>query len=219
MAKPHVVAQGECLSSIAKAYGFANWKVLHDLPENASLKARRPNPNALMPGDRVAIPDRVPKSKQGPLGQWYEFRVERALTTLRLQLTDLRGKALASCAYTLDVQGEQRTGTTDGKGILNEQVDASADSAVLTVKPGDPDLPEVLQWQLQLGALDPSDAVSGAQGRLTNLGLYHGPIDGLLSEDTRFSLRTFQRVNSLDETGRLDDQTVAALEDQHDGVT
>ena len=219
MAKPHVVTQGECLSSIASAHGFANWKVLYDLPENASLKARRPNPNALMPGDRVAIPDPIPKSVQGPLGKWYELRIKRAVTTLRLQLTDLRGKALANCPYTLDVMGESRTGTTDGSGVLSEPIDASADSAVVTVRPGDPDLPEVLQWQLQIGALDPSDSVSGAQGRLKNMGLYDGPVDGLLSDDTRFALRAFQRLNSLDQTGRVDDPTVAALEAQHDSVT
>jgi len=219
MAKPHVVTQGECLSSIAQAHGFANWKVLYDHPENAALKARRPNPNSLQPGDRVAIPDKLQKTVEGPLGKWYEFSVERKLTKLRLQLSDARGKALANCPYTLDVQGENRTGTTDGSGVLTETVDASANTAVLTLEPGDPDLPEVLQWQLQLGALDPSDAVSGAQGRLTNMGLYRGPIDGRLSEDTRFALRAFQRLHSLDQTGRLDDQTVAALEAQHDKIT
>src|SRR5436305_39757 len=47
----HVVQQGECLSSIAHAYGLPDWKHLHDHAANKELKNNRPNPNILAPGD------------------------------------------------------------------------------------------------------------------------------------------------------------------------
>jgi hypothetical protein len=54
----HVVAPGECLASIAEHYGFADPAVIYNHPENAALRRERPDPNVLLAGDVVAIPDR-----------------------------------------------------------------------------------------------------------------------------------------------------------------
>lgn len=54
----HVVRQGECLSAIAKRYGFASYRIIYDHPDNAELRRARPNPNLLFPGDVIVIPDR-----------------------------------------------------------------------------------------------------------------------------------------------------------------
>lgn len=61
MATTHTVQEGESLVTIAKQYGFLNWKTIFDDPANAELRKTRPTPNSLVPGDVVAIPDKKPK--------------------------------------------------------------------------------------------------------------------------------------------------------------
>jgi peptidoglycan hydrolase-like protein with peptidoglycan-binding domain len=60
------------------------------------------------------------------------------------------------------------------------------------------------------------DGVSGAQGRLLNLGYPVGPIDGKLGPRTRAALRQFQTDMKLQPvSGELDDQTKKALVKAH----
>ena len=54
--KPYTVRQGDTLTSIARQFGFANWKDIYYNPANAALRLRRPNPDLLQPGDQVLIP-------------------------------------------------------------------------------------------------------------------------------------------------------------------
>jgi len=48
---------GDSLYTIAKEEGFLNWRSIYDAPENESLRVLRPNPQVLLPGDVVVIPD------------------------------------------------------------------------------------------------------------------------------------------------------------------
>jgi N-acetylmuramoyl-L-alanine amidase len=220
MAKQHVVKQGEGLSSIARQYGFEDWKVLFEHPANAKLKAHRPNPNALMEGDVVVIPELLPRVFKRPVGDWHELKVKREKPKLRLQLFDTRGQRLANQAYTLQIMGEERQGTTDGDGVFEESVPAHVDAALLIVKLNDPDQGEIeLKWNLKVGHMDPPNHLSGVQARLQNLGLYAGPLDGKLSAETRRALVDFQQLRGLKVTGVLDDATTQELEKQHDAVT
>ncbi|HEY6945459.1 MAG TPA: LysM domain-containing protein, partial [Candidatus Acidoferrum sp.] len=66
MSETHIVEQGEHLSQIAKKYGFPDYKIVWDHPENADLKKLRKNPNILFPGDQVFIPDKEEKEESGP---------------------------------------------------------------------------------------------------------------------------------------------------------
>jgi len=56
------------------------------------------------------------------------------------------------------------------------------------------------------------DVVISAQTVLTRRGLYRGEIDGLNGSDLQFSLRAYQSRVGLPVTGRLDLETLAALE-------
>jgi N-acetylmuramoyl-L-alanine amidase len=58
----HTVKQGDCISSIAHETGFF-WETLWNHPDNAKLKQLRKNPNALLPGDVVSIPDQRVKQE------------------------------------------------------------------------------------------------------------------------------------------------------------
>jgi len=214
--KQHVVVQGECLSSIARSYGFEDYKVLYDLPENAELKERRPNPNALCPGDRVAIPEQIPFEMDGSIGSWHTIKVKREKPHLRVRLRDISGKALENRSYELEFDGNKRTGTTDGDGLVDEVVPPTVTTATVTVKLSDDDPDLVATWKLQVGSLNPVDDVSGAQSRLRNLGLYFGPIDGRRNDEFRSALRVFQKQNDLEVSGSLDDETTQKLTELHD---
>ena len=54
--------------------------------------------------------------------------------------------------------------------------------------------------------------VTDAQRRLTEIGLYRHPADGNFGPDLEFSLRAYQSRVHLHPTGRLDLETLAALE-------
>jgi peptidoglycan hydrolase-like protein with peptidoglycan-binding domain len=55
------------------------------------------------------------------------------------------------------------------------------------------------------------DVVASAQSYLSRRGLYRGEIDGVLGPNTEFSLRAYQARVGLPVTGRLDLETLAAL--------
>ena len=55
----HTVIRGDCLSSIAKQYGFSDYKTIYDHPQNQAFKQKRPNPNLIMAGDEIFIPERL----------------------------------------------------------------------------------------------------------------------------------------------------------------
>jgi peptidoglycan hydrolase-like protein with peptidoglycan-binding domain len=63
-------------------------------------------------------------------------------------------------------------------------------------------------WAPQLSA---ASNVTSAQQVLTNLGFYHGPIDGSMGSGTSAALRRFQVANHLRPTGTLTPETSAAL--------
>jgi N-acetylmuramoyl-L-alanine amidase len=215
----HTVRQGECLSSIARQYGFKDWKVLYDDPANAELKKRRPNPNVLYPGDLVAIPEPKPREAQRPTGDWHEFAVEREQVRLKVQLIGLDGKPLASQDYQLTVDGQERYGTTDGSGLVDEPVDARNKLALLKVTVPAGDDTRDLTWRLNIGSLDPTSTTSGMQARLAHLQYYTGSIDGNFGPLTRGALMAFQQQAGLEPTGIPDDATLNELQKQHDEVT
>src|SRR4051812_7845845 len=57
MSTRYTVRPGDSLSSIATRNGFSSWRDIYDHPDNALLRARRPTPNVIVPGDVIIIPD------------------------------------------------------------------------------------------------------------------------------------------------------------------
>lgn len=62
MSRTHIVQRGENLTVIARRYGFSNWRLIYDHPDNAEYRKKRPNPNVIVTGDRIFIPSGPPGS-------------------------------------------------------------------------------------------------------------------------------------------------------------
>lgn len=219
MAKPYIVGQGECLSSIAQRSGFADYKLLHEHSANRELKNRRPNPNVLAPGDLVAIPEAIPTQANRATGSLHEFTVNRAQPRLKLQILGTDGKALANQDYELIVFGKSDFGTTDGNGLVDKPLEGDPRTATLKTTVTDGEEVQQFEWNLKIGAIDPLTTTTGVQERLGNLGYYFGEIDGCFGPVTRGALMAFQSDAELEPTGFTDDDTLTALEKAHDQVT
>lgn len=208
----HVVVQGECLSSIAYRYGFADALAIYEHADNADLRRLRPSPHLLHPGDVVVIPERRLSVRQLPTGRNHTIVVKLPRRLVRVRVVDALGEPMRNLAFTLTVGDQTCEGTSDGDGIVEQHVPARASHAVLVI--GDLTIP------LAIGHLNPArdtsdDGVSGIQARLRNLGYRPGPVDGRLGSKTRAALRAFQRARRLDETGQPTDETLRALADAH----
>ena len=217
MSKTHVVSQGECLSRIAKRYGFRDYRTIYEHAKNAELRTKRPNPNVLHPGDTIFIPD--PQQKEEPCSttRVHRFVMAEPQRILRIALEDVDGKRLEGCAYTLKVGDKSFTGTVPAGGLLEKPIPTDADTGSLSIKVGNREY----EWTLGVAALNPMaetpDAgVTGTQARLKNLGFDPGPIDGILGPKTTNAIRAFQAKNPpLAVDGICGPQTWAKLVERH----
>lgn len=88
------VQLGECFSTIALKLGFKDYKPLYDHGANAALKAKRPNPNQLMPGDTITPPPKQDKSEAKSTGQSHKWVVPTPAVALKLIFLDPTQKPL-----------------------------------------------------------------------------------------------------------------------------
>jgi hypothetical protein len=177
MAKTHIVEQGDTLSSIAQENGFANFRTLLDLPENAALKEKRKNAHILFPGDEVFIPDREERQEDAATGGRHIFLADAQGLFLRIKVLDHdRNKLKEDTEVQIfaSESGEPITTNPDGEGIVEAAIPRDTGKAEL-------DVPEKkLKMDLIVGGLDPIDTLSGQRARLHNLGYFAG----FASDDT-----------------------------------
>jgi len=65
--KTHVIKSGESMWSIAKAYGFLDWRELYNHSANAVFRKLRPDPGHVLPGDKLFIPEtKAPPASTAP---------------------------------------------------------------------------------------------------------------------------------------------------------
>jgi hypothetical protein len=210
--------QGDCLSSIALTAGF-DPNTVWEHGDNADLRERRTNPNALLPGDALFVPELVEKDEPAPTDKLTTFKLSVGPIRLRVRLTK-HTKARADEAYELELfssasPGKPGTGDavlegqTDGEGWIDQPIPITAKSATLSLREGKE------LHALHIGHLDPHDETTGAQGRLRGLGFYFGKLDGEIGPQTQAAIRRFQKANSLTVNGELDDATGSALRDAY----
>ena len=205
----HTVKQGDCMNSIADQYGFF-WSTLWELPQNADLKERRKSPNVLMAGDRVFIPEKRQKEESGETAKVHTFRLKGVPVKLNLELLDFDGSPRAGVQYKLTVDGQKKSGVVGPDGRISEVIPPRSKTARLSLETGE-------EYDIDLGYMNPVEYASGVQARLKNLGYYKGDVTGSMDDDTKKAIRKFQRAQGLGETGEADPDTMAALQDAHQG--
>ncbi len=203
----HKVVQGECISSIAFRNGFAP-DTLWAHPENVELQEKRSDPNALLPGDIVVIPDKTPETFTRMTGKRHTFQRRGVPEKLKVQFLK-NGEPRANEPFELDIDGVITKGTTTGDGKLDVWIDPAARLGTITFTNGGATYP------LKLGHLDPVEEITGVQARLANLGLYQGPIDGELNGPTEAAIHLFQQREKIETESLLDEQTCEALENAY----
>ena len=124
------------------------------------------------------------------------------------------GEPRASAPYKLTIDDlPPRTGTTGSDGSINEGIPALAKKALLVVGEGE----DAVEYDLDFGYIDPIEEVTGAQGRLKDLGYFSGEVDGQSGPELELAIRKFQVQQSLQVSGQLDAATRAALEKEYGG--
>ena len=117
--------------------------------------------------------------------------------TLKIRLFDTDHQPLADAPFELIVDGQSFSGSTDGSGMLTQQVPGSATSGKLTL--------DMWSFELTIQPLGAPDSETGASVRLENLGYY--------ADDTAGALMRFQSANELEADGRMNDATKSKLVD------
>jgi hypothetical protein len=206
----HIVAQGDCIMSIAANSGYL-WETIWNHADNAQLKELRKSPNILLPGDVVVIPDKTPRVDARPTDATHKFVLKTELAQVRLRLLDHKRKPRPNIRYAADVDGAAFNGSTDADGYITLKVKSNAQSVTLNITDGS----RKEQYTLPLGSIDPVDQLSGVQQRLVNLGYPCDGEEGTLGPQTQSAVRAFQAEMNLDVTGQLDNATRQKLEDLH----
>lgn len=205
----HEVRPGDCMASIAKQYGFY-WEKLWNLPRNEALKAKRKNPNQLLPGDIVFLPAKQRKTISLSTAQSHKLRRRGVPSRFELRLMS-HGRSRAELAYRLELDdGTVHQGTTDARGYLSEMVQPDVQQGRLVIEGQG----EAETYVIRLGHLDPLDSTSGIQQRLRNLG-HRCPITGELDRQTRTAIGEFQARQGLEVTGEADGATLGKLKQAH----
>jgi Putative peptidoglycan binding domain len=209
MAQNYSVLQGDHIFSIAAKFGFRDYRIIWDDPKNAALKQKRQNPHVLFPGDSVYIPDKKEKTESIATTKVHRFKLNEEPLKLRLVLRDFDNEPIPNMECELDVEGQVTKLKTNGKGLIEKEIPATAQKGVLKV-------PELgLELPVKIGHLDPNDEESGWKARLINLG-YHPR--GLADDDKEilgYSIEEFQCDHGLPVTGKLDAATKAKLKSEH----
>lgn len=207
--------KGDCVISIAKAAGFADWKTVWNHKDNDGLRGKRDDPSVLHPGDKVYLPDFKSMTMTLKAGRKYKIKTKQLKASVQLFLNDPAGTPYADKQWELTVGERLYKGKTDAKGFLAQDVSAEAREGNLTLFL-DEKCEKKLEWIVDIGSLEPIDTVGGVQARLNNLGYHTGDDEpGTLGPGTKNALSDFQNDHELPVTGEIDEATRSRLKDEH----
>ncbi|MCH7812390.1 MAG: peptidoglycan-binding protein [Planctomycetes bacterium] len=238
----YVVKDGECISSIAKNQGYF-WKTIWNEPANSELKTLRKDPNVLLPGDRVTIPELKPKQESSETEMHHRFRRlgEPALFRIRLLKepqveedpdddeigqTDTRDAQSGDEADTGTIQDEPRANVPYRLIIDREQYTGNSDANgyIQCPIPGNAKRGELIlnpgtkdeeRYPLKLGQVSPITEIVGLRERLANLGFECAGEGDKITPDLEAAITAFQAYCGLDVTGKPDEATRDKLLEMH----
>lgn len=203
------VKQGDHVAKIAARFGLADFGAIWNHPSNAALKQVRGNPNVLLPGDVLHVPDKSARIESRATGQVHRFRRSSAKLLLRLALKGPGGEPVAGTKVALQVEGEKLDLLTDADGVIERQIRPTAENGKVTVKDIGVEAP------LAIGHLDPIDVQSGWRARLNNLGYGAGSSDDPNDPKVRSAVEEFQCDQELPVSGEMDEATRETLRSAH----
>jgi hypothetical protein len=242
MAENHVVHPGECISSLAQDNGLL-WQTIWDHPNNAALKELRHDPNILMPGDTVFIPDLRVREEEHVTDQRHIFTRQNALATLRLRfvLPRLTGDPAPQsppqngARHVVDGDPENRVSAEEDvpqanvpyslaiDGVETSGATDSSGNIQASIPPNakqgtitlSPGTADEMKIPLQIGYLDPITEATGLKQRLANLGLDCGDRTNQMNDALAEAICVFQEKYSLPVTGEADQTTRDKLASVH----
>jgi hypothetical protein len=169
---PYVIKQGDHLLLLAHKLGFDADTVWND-PSNAPLRQLRSDPNILLPGDVLQLPDSSGQSAPPAslnAGTANNFVSDAPTMTLSVKFVGADATTYASRAYTVQELTQLTDLTTDENGVASFQAPVTLGSATLVfTESGE-------SWVLCPGAMDPINTLSGIFKRLQNLGYIAGDV-------------------------------------------
>lgn len=195
----HKIKQGDCISSIADKNGLF-WNTIWNHPDNARLKQERKDPNALLPGDEVFIPEKEIKSFSGGTETKHCFRQLGVPAKMKLRFL-INDEPRANTKYRLYVDNVLlKEGSTDGDGYIDESIMPNAKEGKIVIID---DENNQEHYPFKFGSLDPLDTEEGIKKRLFNLGYDISDLPNAIGE--------FQQKYKLEVTQTIDDATKSKL--------
>lgn len=203
----HTVKQGEHVVRLAYEHGFRDWTKVWQNGANADLRSLRENPNVLLPGDELFLPDFLEKGEFCGTGQVHPFTAPALNLQLKIVVRDVNGDPIPSCECLLAFDGNDRTLVTDGEGKLNEEIPPGTTSGEIRIRGS--------VYRLSIGHLDPVEEKTGQRARLANLGYYFEEDEDLDDEKFRSAVEEFQCDHDLDVDGKCGPNTQKKLKKVH----
>ncbi len=129
----HTVQSGDCFNSIAKQHGFYNYLTVFSHGTNNQVCGPETNPNMLVEGVEVDVPEKKVKKIAAKLNAEQQFVILRQKTKLRIQVADKEWKPLATSTYSLKVGTLDQTKPDGFKDLLDAEIDPSVKTGKLTI--------------------------------------------------------------------------------------
>lgn len=240
MAEDYIVGEGESANSIAVEHGF-DWHTLWNLPENASLKQKRKDPDTLLAGDILHIPNLTQKQLSKSSEAHHKFKVKGKPASFKLVLLKdpdptkdklehvdksdpwkyiekpypgVKGEPYKDVPYKLLADGNLiKQGTTDASGTIEAKLSPTATDGILTLFPGKDQERSI---ELNFRHMDPIETTQGVCKRLNNLGC-GCPVDSTVTLPVACAIRQFQTNEKLTANGQLTDETRDKIQKVHGG--
>jgi hypothetical protein len=240
MPEDYTVGEGESVNSIAVEHGFA-WQTLWNHAKNSDLKSKRKDPDTLLAGDILHIPDITLKNESKGSDASHKFKVKGTPAKFKLtlmkdpdpkksqnesfeksdpwkfiekELPAVQREPMKDTPYKLYADGKLiKDGTTDSSGKIETKLPPNAQNGLLIINPGKSNERAI---DLNFRGMDPIETTQGVSKRLNNLG-YGCPIVEDVTPELAEVLRQFQKDNKLTTNGELSEETRNKIKSAYGG--
>lgn len=207
MSRFHKVQNGEHISLIAASHGFRDYRTVWVNAGNASLRQIRQNPNTLMPGDVVFVPDKADRNEAAETGRRHVFFASARRLMLRIVGLDVHRIAIVAASWTIQHEGGIASDVTTPSGLAATEIPVTARHGSLSL--GGKEV------ELDIGGLHPIEDESGCLQRLVNLGYLEDPPEEAAAAAIHSAVEEFECDQRLPLTGVCEGVTRDALRDFH----